>query len=172
MKRFHIVGRKSHGKTTLVVQLVRALAGRGLRVGTIKHTGHLHETDAPGTDSHQHRCAGAAPAAIVTADLIGIHLPRRQGMSYSDVLAPMFAGCDLVLVEGDLEGDGHKLEVWRESLGTPCLALTHPDIQAVISDDDPAVHVPVFSRSDLSGLLHYLETVGHLGKLCASREGR
>ena len=43
MRRLHIIGRKNHGKTQLVVELVEELTVRGLRVATIKHTHHHHE---------------------------------------------------------------------------------------------------------------------------------
>jgi hypothetical protein len=43
MQRIHVIGRKNHGKTQLVVELVAAMSRRGLRVATIKHT-QLNET--------------------------------------------------------------------------------------------------------------------------------
>jgi molybdopterin-guanine dinucleotide biosynthesis protein B len=43
MNTLHIVGRKNHGKTTLLVALLAELTGRGLRVGSIKHTSHLYD---------------------------------------------------------------------------------------------------------------------------------
>ena len=36
MKRLHVIGGKNHGKTTLIVELVRELARHGVPVGTIK----------------------------------------------------------------------------------------------------------------------------------------
>ena len=63
MKRVHILGRKNHGKTTLVVELVEYLTARGMHVGTIKHTHHAHELDTPGKDSHRHGEAGASVAS-------------------------------------------------------------------------------------------------------------
>ena len=56
--RIHVVGRRNHGKTTLLVELVEELCRRGLRVGTLKHSSHTHELDTPGKDSHRHRLAG------------------------------------------------------------------------------------------------------------------
>ena len=52
MKRLHIVGGKNHGKTTLIMELVKELNRRGQTVGTIKHTHHQHELDVPGKDSY------------------------------------------------------------------------------------------------------------------------
>ncbi len=152
MKPIHIVGRQNHGKTTLVVELVEELTRRGVRPGTIKHSSHSHELDTPGKDSFRHRQAGATPAAIISKDLIGVYLPRADGVDFYDCLAGMFAGCDLVLVEGQLDGPGKKIEVWRESVGGSPLAGERGDIAAVVSDDSLSLDVPVWARSNLVGL--------------------
>ncbi len=148
----HIVGRKNHGKTTLVVDLVAEFCRRDVRVGTIKHSHHQHDLDTPGKDSYLHRHAGANPAAIVTADTLGVFLRREPRADFYAPLAPWFADCDLVLVEGDIEASGLKIEVWRAAAGAPCLASERPDIAAVVSDDALAVAVPVWPRSDVAGL--------------------
>lgn len=155
MKRLHIVGRKNHGKTTLLVEILHELDRAGLRVGTIKHTSHVHELDRPGSDSCRHRLAGAAPAAIVSGEAIAVHLPRSNG-DYFGQLAPLFARCDLVLIEGDLEGDGSKIEVWRESAGGLCLASQREDISAVVTDDPAPVGMTVLPRSNLKPLVEHV----------------
>ena len=156
MNWIHIVGRQNHGKTTLLVELIGELSGRGFRVGTVKHSSHVHELDTPGKDSFRHREAGANPAAIVTKDLIGVYMPRDPNADFYDRLAPMFTGCDLVLVEGDLQGPGLKIEVFRAAVGGDCLALTHPEIQAVVTDDPLEVSVPVLPRSDVPSVADYV----------------
>jgi molybdopterin-guanine dinucleotide biosynthesis protein B len=149
MNRVHVVGRKNHGKTTLILDLIEELRRRGLRVGTIKHTSHAHELDAPGKDSHRHRLAGADPVAVVTPDLVGLYVSRpADDDDFYRRLAPLFADCDLVLVEGHLEADALKVEVWREALGGPCLASAAHGVAAVITDDRPEVAVPLWPRSD------------------------
>ncbi len=75
--RLHIIGRKNAGKTTLVVELIERLTGRGLVVGSIKHTHHRHELDVPGKDSYRHREAGAAPVAIVSPGMTAVFRPNR-----------------------------------------------------------------------------------------------
>ena len=134
MRRIHIVGRKNHGKTTLVVDLIKEFCDRGIRAGSIKHSSHRHELDLPGKDSFRHREAGADPAAIVSKGLIAVFAPRQPDADCYARLAPMFADCEVVLVEGDLERAGPKIEVWRSDVGTPCLALERRDILAVVSD--------------------------------------
>ncbi|MCE5266294.1 MAG: molybdopterin-guanine dinucleotide biosynthesis protein B [Planctomycetaceae bacterium] len=145
----HIVGRKNHGKTTLIVDLVMELTSRGISVGTIKHSGKGQEIDRAGTDSHRHRIAGASPAAIMTDGLTGVYIPRLAGDDAYESVAPLMAECDVVLVEGDLERRAPKIEVWREAFGTPCLAAERDDVLAVVTDDRPAVSTPVWPRRDI-----------------------
>jgi molybdopterin-guanine dinucleotide biosynthesis protein B len=150
MRTIHIVGRKNHGKTTLVLELLAEFGKRGLHVGTVKHSSHVHELDTPGKDSHGHRLAGADPVAVVTSELVAVFQPRRG--DFYEQLAPLYAQCDLVLVEGHIDGPGIKLEVWRESIGGACLADVHADIVAVISDDQPKVSVPLLPRCDIPAI--------------------
>lgn len=156
----HVVGRKNHGKTTLVLELIEALTTRGLRVGSVKHTSHAHDLDTPGKDSHRHRLAGAAPAAMVTAHVTGVFLPGLDPAHPYETLAPMYARCDVVLVEGHLDGPGPKVEVWRADAGTAPLAATRDDIHATISDDSPEVPVPIWPRRDLPALIEHLARTG------------
>ncbi len=148
----HVVGRKNHGKTTLIVDLIAEFCRRGLRVGTIKHSRHQHVLDAPGKDSYRHRLSGANPAAIITADAMGVFLRRDAARDPYAQLAPWFADCDLVLVEGHIEAPGPKVEVWRAGMGAPCLAPEFPQIVAVVSDDAPPVAVPLWKRGDVPTL--------------------
>jgi molybdopterin-guanine dinucleotide biosynthesis protein B len=149
MKRVHVVGCKNSGKTTLIVDLVRELTGRGYRVGTVKHSSHRHELDVPGKDSHRHRAAGGCPAAAVTETMIAVHFPVGEGRSSYEQLGPYYAGCDLVIVEGGLDSQAPKVEMWRGVLGNPSLAGAHDDIAAVITDDPLDASVPCWPRSDV-----------------------
>ncbi len=163
MKLIHIVGRKNHGKTTLIVDLIQELTRRGLRVGVIKHSSHAHELDTPGKDSHSQRLAGASPVAVVTTDLIGVYMSRDARANFYEELAPMYMCCDLVLVEGHIDGDGIKIEVWRQTTGEPCLAATRGDITAVVADGEIEVAVPVWQRDDLRQLANEVTRLLNLG---------
>ena len=156
MKLIHIVGRKNHGKTTLMVELIRELTRRGVSVGTIKHSSHVHELDTPGKDSYLHRQAGANPAAVVAQNLIGLFLPHSAELTPYATLAPMFAECALVLVEGDIDGPGDKIEVWRRAVGGPCLALDRRDIAAVVTDDPLELDIPIWPRREVAALSEHL----------------
>jgi molybdopterin-guanine dinucleotide biosynthesis protein MobB len=158
MKRLHIIGRKNHGKTTLIVDLVQALTGRGLRVGTIKHTHHGHELDTPGKDSYRHRLAGAHCAGILSTGMSAIFWPTGNESSEERYtrFASLQSGCDLVLVEGDVQTTADKLEVWRAEAGGEPLAASDPTIVGVISDDSPGVRCAVFRREKLDELIAWV----------------
>jgi molybdopterin-guanine dinucleotide biosynthesis protein B len=117
--------------------------------------------DTAGKDSHRQRIAGASPAAIVTADLIGVYVPRGNASDFYAQLEPMFVDCELVLVEGHIDGQALKVEVWRQDVGGPCLAFDRDDIAAVISDDPLDLEIPVWSRSDIALLSEKILAVAH-----------
>lgn len=158
MKRVHLLGRKNHGKTTLVVELVEHLTARGLCVGTIKHTHHAHELDTPGKDSHRHRTAGASVVGILSPKLNAVFWAPGQspddgaGADRYEAFAPHFAACDVVIVEGDTQARGPKIEVWRQAIGGEPLAAADPTIAAVVTDDYPSVAAPLWPRSDVAEL--------------------
>jgi molybdopterin-guanine dinucleotide biosynthesis protein MobB len=165
MKRIHILGRKNHGKTTFIVELVQQLASRGLRVGTIKHTHHAHELDAPGKDSHRHREAGAQVVGILSRAMNAVFWPpEAQGDDRYDEFSRLMGQCDVVLVEGDTQTAGPKVEVWRAAVGSPPLASEDPSIRAVITDDAVDVAADLWPRSDMAQttdhILRLLNVVG------------
>lgn len=155
MKRIHIVGRRNHGKTTLVVELVEALCQQGYRVGTLKHSSHDHVLDEPGKDSYRHRMAGGNPAVIVTPETTGIFIKTPIPDRLYDSLSSLYAGCDLILVEGNIDAVGAKIEVWRAERGTPPLFMERDDIVAVVTEDQLPVQpkIPVLPRHSLQPLL-------------------
>ena len=157
MKRFHIIGGKNHGKTTLVAELVQEFSAQGYCVGTIKHTHHQHELDAPGKDSHRHRESGAAVVGILSRQMNAIFWPPEMNSESSrehryGEFAPMFAQCDLVIVEGDTRTEAPRIEVWRDSLGVAPLAEKDASIAAIVTDDEIQTHRPVWSRSEVPAL--------------------
>ena len=162
MKICHIIGRKNHGKTTLIVDLVRELTRRHIKVGTIKHTCHSHTLDTPGKDSYRHQTAGAAPASIVTKDMLAVYVPYESDGHALDRLSSLFADCDLVMVEGNPDWPGVKLEVWRETLGSGPMALEQDNISAVITDDPIDTSIPVWSRDDLDKLADQVQEIMHI----------
>jgi molybdopterin-guanine dinucleotide biosynthesis protein MobB len=172
MRRLHVIGRKNHGKTELLIALVAELTHRGLCVGTIKHSHHRHELDTPGKDSHRHRLAGAAVVGVLSDHLCAVFLPIDQELAQGDrypLLAPLFSRCDLVLVEGDSSTMAPKIEVWRAELGTPPMARQDPQILAVVTDGSVEVKCPVLPRGDVPGLANWIL---HVSELAAPDDSR
>ena len=162
MKRVHIVGCKNSGKTTLVVDLVAELTGRGYRVGTIKHTHHEHELDSPGKDSHRHREAGSSAVGILTQRMNAIFWPPKPEQTKAETYAQfdsMMNQCDVVLVEGDSKTTAPKIEVYRADNSDQPMAISDSGIQAVVTDDPVDVEAQIWKRSDLDSLARNLESL-------------
>lgn len=159
MKRIHIVGRKNSGKTTLVAELVSHFVQAGVCVGTVKHTHHRHELDTPGKDSHRHRLAGAQVVGILSPGLNAVFTTTSESHDAPDrydAIAPLYADCDLVLVEGHSQTAAPKVEVWRAATGRPAMATEDAAILAVITDDELDVDAPLLARSDVEALASQL----------------
>ena len=101
MRIITVVGIRGAGKTTVVECLLRALADRGLRAGTVKTvfcpTFHM---DKPGSNTYRHTAAGAAlvTAKAETETTMLYPYPLRP----SEILAH-YRDCDWVLCEGDYD---------------------------------------------------------------------
>ncbi len=172
MKRVHVVGGKNHGKTTLIVDLTRALGAKGLRVGTIKHTHHHHELDTPGKDSFRHREAGAYVVGICSPAMNAVFWPSAAsdpsgvGESKYAGFDTLFKDCDLVLVEGDSSTSAVKLEVWRKALSSSPAALSDPSISAIITDDTaPAgLDLAVWPRASIDQLVESILSLASVSR--------
>ncbi|MNH77447.1 Molybdopterin-guanine dinucleotide biosynthesis adapter protein [compost metagenome] len=116
---YQIVGYKNTGKTHLVSRLVAHFAAKGLRVAVIKHDLHGFEMDKVGTDTYQHRAAGAAAVAITSPERTAIL--EEKGAALSDLIV-RFAEYDLVLVEGFKQETYPKLVILREKKDLPLLS--------------------------------------------------
>jgi len=94
VKAVGIVGYHKSGKTTLGVKLCKELAGRGLRVGVVKHVScELQFADA---DSSRYRAFASVVAAASPAEA---EIIVRGEKSLAEMLR-YCADCDFVLVEG------------------------------------------------------------------------
>ncbi len=152
MRVIGIVGWKNSGKTTLVVELVRLLTARGLKVATIKHAHHDFDIDHPGKDSWRHRDAGATDVIVASgARWAQVHELRGSPEPELEALLPRISpGTDIVLVEG-FKRDAHdKIEVVPPDFDGRLLTLDDPHVIALASDAEglPMVTVPVLRRSD------------------------
>ena len=160
MTPIHIVGHAGCGKTTLIVDLVKNLVNKNIRVGTMKHSAHVHELDKPGKDSYRHRAAGAAPVTVITEELSAVYLPRASGISPEKILETYYTNVDIVLIEGWISGPFQKIEIWRKAIGRPPLFTGIKLVKAVVAEEPFAnTNLPVFQRSDVDSLADFILTM-------------
>jgi molybdopterin-guanine dinucleotide biosynthesis protein B len=157
MLPIHIAGHAGCGKTTLIVDLVKALIKKNMSVGTMKHSAHNHELDKPGKDSFLHRKAGAVPVTMITEQMSAIYLPRSEDTSPEKLLKTYYSNVDIVLIEGWISGPYQKIEVWRESIGRPPLFRSINNVKAIVSDDSIKDNdLPVIPRSKIDLLVDFI----------------
>ncbi len=166
MKPFHVVGQPGSGKTTLIVDIIQELIRQDIRVGTIKHSTHVHELDKPGKDSFRHRKAGASPVSMMTRDLMAVYMPRTREMTPRTLLEKYYSDLDMVLIEGWISGPYPKIEVWRNAGERPPLFLDISQVKALITDDqldDPTrieagdQRIQCFARNDVGKLVKWIK---------------
>lgn len=98
MKAVSITGFKNSGKTTLTLQLARALEERGLRVGVAKRS--HHPLDKPSTDTGRLRASGRTVFGITESESA---LFWGEEKNLIDLLPLM--DVDILLVEGGKNRD-------------------------------------------------------------------
>jgi molybdopterin-guanine dinucleotide biosynthesis protein B len=139
MKPIHIVGQPGSGKTTLIVDIVQELIKQNIKVGTMKHSAHVHELDKPGKDSFRHRKAGASLVSMITQEMTAVYLPMK--MTPQALLENYYSDIDIVLIEGWISGPYDKIEIWRNALRKPPLFTSISHVKAIVTDDilDPEI---------------------------------
>ncbi len=141
-------------------------------MGSLKHTDHEYETDAPGKDSQRHKAAGAEPAVLVAGRRSAVHRGPSE-TSASDpgagagearerpALSVFLEGeyglgsCDIVVVEGFRSEAYPKIEVCRAATGRAALCENDPNVVAVVTDR-PTNHpssIPRFTFEEIPGSL-------------------
>jgi len=186
-----VVGAHESGKTTVAVKLIEAFVKEGLKVGSLKHTDHEYETDAPGKDSQRHKAAGAEPAILVAGRRSAVHrgsseisasdprtgagtAPDRPALSVFLEGEYGLSGCDVAIVEGFRGEKLPKIEVCRAATGRAPLCETDPDVIAVVADraTKHASSVPRFSFEEIPGsLLLFLRRLSEFSSLFSSFPG-
>ena len=141
-----IVGRKHHGKTTVVVQLAAELTRRGHRVMTIKHGSHTFNLDPEGTDTYRHYHEGGAErVAMVSPDKFALVSRWAEELTPERIVEGHMMDAGVVLCEGFKGGALPKIEVFRRAAGKePLYDAASPlasTYRAMITDDD-ALEIP------------------------------
>ena len=152
-----IVGWKNCGKTTLAAALIRELSGRGLTVNSIKHAHHGVDVDQPGTDSYQHRDAGAREVILAGGERCAImHELRGAEEPTLDELLARLGPCDWVVVEGFKTHSHPKIEVHRRESSRAPLHPENASIIAVAPDYASEFAGPCFDLNDVSGIADFI----------------
>jgi molybdopterin-guanine dinucleotide biosynthesis protein MobB len=145
------------GKTTLITQLIPALAKRNIRVSVIKHAHHKFDIDHPGKDSYKIREAGAVQTLIASNKRWAL-MTELAGEPDLEVLIaqinPSYA--DLILVEGFRQANIPKIEVYRPSLAMPLLANSESNIIAVATDADLDIQQPLLPLNDIEQIIEFI----------------
>ena len=158
MRIIGLAGWSGSGKTTLVTGVIPVLAGRGLKIATVKHAHHEFDTDRPGKDSWLHREAGASEVVVASSRRWALvhELRDEPELSLTDLLAKL-SPVDLVIIEGFKRHPHPKLEIYRAAVGKP---LIHPQddcVVAIASDSAlPQAQLPVLMLDDIEGIANVL----------------
>jgi molybdopterin-guanine dinucleotide biosynthesis protein B len=158
MRVFGLIGWSGSGKTRLMTRLLPELAGRGVRVSTVKHAHHKFDIDQPGKDSFLHRAAGAVEVMVASANRWALmHEHRGAPEPALEQLVRQMMPVDLLLIEGFKHHRHPRLEVHRPSVGKPLICREDPTVLAVASDEPIAVlPVPRLELDDIRGIAEFV----------------
>jgi molybdopterin-guanine dinucleotide biosynthesis protein B len=155
-----VVGRADAGKTTFLEKLVAELSRRGVRVATVKHHVHDHETDVPGKDSWRHAQAGSVVAMVSSPRRLSLVQKLEREMTLSELASIAHdAGSDLLLTEGYKRSGVNRVEVLRRERGEALLSRAG-DLLALVTDMPEAAPegVAVFGLDDESGVADLVQS--------------
>jgi len=156
------IGHHDSGKTRLLTRLVPLLNERGYRVGSVKHAPHLEDFEARESDSSQHRASGVERVLLIGETSSALYWQNDPEGTIVSTIHRLFAGLDLVLVEGFKHGPFPKIEVYRRSRDIPREPLAGEiDVRAVITDDAVALpdDVDLLSPSRLLDIADLVESI-------------
>ncbi len=126
-----IYGYQDSGKTTLVDQLVRALAQKGYKVSSVKHTPHKKSVDAEGKDTWRHWKAGSDP--VVFSSEIETTIIKHSKTSIEEIARMVESEYhpDVIIIEGVKQGSFRKVAVGdlKPTKGT---VLANPSLKDLV----------------------------------------
>ncbi len=149
-----IVGKGDSGKTTFLEKLIAELAGRSVRVATVKHHVHDYEIDVPGKDSWRHSRAGAVATMVSSPEKFALIREVQQEFTLPQLARIAFdAGCDVLLTEGFKREGVNRVEVSRAARSDELLCTSN-EMLALVTDNPSLAcdDVPVFGLDDARGV--------------------
>jgi molybdopterin-guanine dinucleotide biosynthesis protein B len=148
-----VVGFRKSGKTTVVEGLVRELAGRGYRVGTIKHIREKKfSIDVQGKDTWRHAQAGARVVVSMAPQEVAT-ITKRGRIKPVDVLRTL-QWLDFIIIEGFRKVKGITKIATSRTTGEAAKLVDKFTIACVGSG---RWGVPVFSLNQIKELANVVE---------------
>lgn len=129
-----IVGLSGSGKTTFLVELVKELSSKGLRIGTIKHSCHPHPMDMPGKDSWRHKQAGAERTIFIGPETMQMVTDLKEPETPMSLYKKYLSDMDLVIIEGFVQTEMQKIEVVRRERSEKPICTKEDGLIALVSD--------------------------------------
>ncbi|MDP6543296.1 MAG: molybdopterin-guanine dinucleotide biosynthesis protein B [Phycisphaerae bacterium] len=139
-----ICGWSGSGKTTLIEQIVPDLLAGGLKIAILKHDAHGLDVDRPGKDSDRFFNTGADVLAHGPDQTF--FRAHHDGAELTDLLAPLAARYDLVLVEGHKRSDIPKVWLLADDGAAPPAETDEPLIVLSRNADRPAAVKPLIEE--------------------------
>ena len=149
-----VVGKGDSGKTTFLEKLISELAGRGVRVATVKHHIHDYDIDVPGKDSYRHARAGAFATMVSSPEKFAVIHDVVEEMPLDSIAAVAFgAGADILITEGYKRTGRNRIEISRRErsdslICTPDEMTALVTNNATLAEEVAAAGVPVFDLDD------------------------
>jgi molybdopterin-guanine dinucleotide biosynthesis protein MobB len=152
------IGRSGTGKTTLLVKVIAELHGRGIKVGSIKHSHHITASamDVRGKDSWRHKQAGAARTLLVGRERLQLVADHPGELTPVELASRFMDGMQLVLVEGYKASRGDKIEVVRAERATLPMLMPEDGLIALATDIPVDIGVPRFELDDPAPIADFL----------------
>jgi molybdopterin-guanine dinucleotide biosynthesis protein MobB len=136
-----ICGWSGSGKTTLIEQIVPGLLAGGLKVAILKHDAHGLDVDRPGKDSDRFFNTGADVLAHGPDQTF--FRAHQTGAQLSDLVTPLAAKYDLVIVEGHKRSNIPKVWLLSDDGAPPPDEAGQPLIVLSRDADRPAAVKPL-----------------------------
>ncbi len=108
-----IYGYQDAGKTSLAEEVIRALAEKGYRVSSVKHTSHRTSIDSEGKDTWRHWSAGSDPVVFSSAsETTTIKHSKMPIQEIAEMVMREFRP-DVIIIEGSKDGAFPKVAVGK-----------------------------------------------------------
>lgn len=166
---FQVVGYQNSGKTTITTELIKTLAGKGLKTVTIKHHGHggrpaLLEQK----DTEKHLNAGAAASVVEGEGSLLLKAVNFETSLEVQIELMKFFDPDVILIEGYKLKPFPKLLLLRNESDLTLINTVSNIIAIVYWEEDmlkqitSQINVPCFNIDDENTITWTVESLQEL----------